>query len=297
MRAPIHRQVTMRALGALVLATIACSGARTNAPRNQALSFVADAPSPGEEAYVCFGFDAAPFAATTVQSIRWRPPSGPVVLHHATLFALVDDAPDGPWSCIDMPNAVGLHIFAPGSGDLVLGDDVGLLLPSGTRRFVVQAHVLRMAAGDANEASVTITASPHPPTHVAAWMSALAPVPAIRPHHVELSRSSCALAADLHVLAAWPHMHRIGAEISASIVDASGAATSIVDVSPWNFGAQRTYAISLDARAGDEVQIECRWDNATSEYVLPGLGSSQEMCTFSMLVWPADAAHWQRACW
>src|SRR5258708_34304634 len=114
---------------ALFIASMDCA-ASPPGPATRTFAFTADAPMPGDEAYVCFGFDASAFVATTLQSIRWQPAKGPASLHHATLYALTTDVPDGPWSCDDMPNAVGLSIWAPGSSDLVLPDDIGLQIPT-----------------------------------------------------------------------------------------------------------------------------------------------------------------------
>lgn len=286
----------MRTLAALgVVSIVACSSTPPASSSSSTFAFTADAPL-GGEAYVCFAFDATPFIGRTLRAIRWQPPQGAVSLHHATLYAFAGDTPEAPWPCDEMPNAVGLHIWGRGGADLELPDDVGVEIPDGTRRFVVQAHVIRVVAGDAGAAAVTIEPSPSPPAHVAAWMSTGAPVPAIRPHTTEQSSSSCALAADVHLVRAWPHMHQIGSEISASLIDSTGAAQTIVDVTPWSFAAQRTYAVPMDALAGDSIGVTCRWENATDAYVLPGLKSTDEMCTFSMLVWPAENARWASAC-
>jgi hypothetical protein len=289
-------ELIMRALLASSLAVLglSCSSAPAS-PSSTTLSFTPDAPL-GQEAYVCFAFDATTFVGHTIRAIRWQPPQGGVSLHHATLYAFAGSTPDSPWPCDEMPNAVGLHIWGRGGADLDLSDDVGVQIPADTQRFVVQAHVLRTVAGAAGTATVTLEPSPSPPAHVAAWLSSGAPVPAIRPHTVEQSTSSCTLAADVHIVQAWPHMHQIGSEIVAAVFAAGGAVRDIVDVTPWSFAAQRTYAVSMDVSAGDSIAVTCQWENATDAYVLPGLKSTDEMCTFSMLVWPAESARWTSAC-
>jgi hypothetical protein len=289
-------EVSMRLLSTPAFAIVCLSCASSSSrDASTTLAFTADAPL-GQEAYVCFGFDATALAGQTLHAIRWQPAQGGVSLHHATLYALAGATPSAPWICDEMPDAVGLHTWGRGGADLELADDVGVLIPANTQRFVVQAHVIRTASGAAGAASVTLVPSPSTPTHVAAWMSTGAPVPAIRPHTVESSTSSCVLAADIHFVQVWPHMHQIGSEISAALVDGSGAAHSIVDVTPWSFAAQRTYVGSWDATAGESIEVECKWENATDAYVLPGLKSSDEMCTFSILAWPAENARWVSDC-
>src|SRR6185295_8159069 len=86
------------------------------------IEFLPDAPAPGQESYVCFGFDAALLEGKTISGIRWFPPAGGgVSLHHATLFATAEDVVEGPSPCDAMPaDAVGLHVFAPGGTPLRL---------------------------------------------------------------------------------------------------------------------------------------------------------------------------------
>ena len=225
-----------------------------------------------DEAYVCFGFDSSTFAESSVSAVRWSiPTEGDVVLHHAILYAIPEDFPDGPIVCDAMPDAaVGLHVWSVGGGDLVLPSDAGLLLPTGTTRFVVEAHTLRVAGTRGEPARARICRGPAEPVHPAALMGLSAPVPAIRPMHEEISERSCALAGDFHFFSVWPHMHLVGEEISADLERALGGTTSLAGVTNWDFRQQRTYPLDVDARAGDQVRVRCVWRNPTEEYVLPG---------------------------
>jgi hypothetical protein len=120
-------------------------------------------------------------------------------------------------------------------------------------------------------------------------MRATAPVPAIRPHHEETSSAACTLAGDLHLWSVWPHMHLTGEEIALELVQ-SGATTTLVDVTPWNFLAQKRYPLAVDARAGDQIQTTCRWNNTTDGYVFPGPLTENEMCNAAFIAWPAANA-------
>ena len=115
-------------------------------------------PDTGEsaEAYVCFGFDAGAIGDRTIGRVAWTPPApGPFVLHHAKLYAVPGGFPDGPVACDGMPpDAIGLDVWAPGTGELILPADTGLVLPAGTLRLVVEAHTLRVAPGDPRPAAV-----------------------------------------------------------------------------------------------------------------------------------------------
>jgi hypothetical protein len=250
-------------------------------------------PDTGEaaEAYVCFGYDAGAIGGLTIAAVAWTPPApGPFVLHHAKLYAVPDDFPDGPVACDGMPaGSIGLDVWAPGTGQLALPADTGLVLPAGTRRLVVEAHTLRVGAGDPQPAAVALCAGPAAPANLAGLMRTSAPVPAIRPHHEETSSGICKLAGDLHLWSVWPHMHLTGEEITVELL-ASGAATTLVDVVPWSFLAQKRYPLAADARAGDEIRVTCRWNNTSDSYVLPGPLTENEMCNAGFIAWPAANA-------
>jgi len=278
----------------LAILLLACSSSKSPVDGGEVVAnfpFIADAPAVGDEAYVCIAFDAAPARDKYVRAIRWTPPAGPVALHHATLYAA------GATGIVDCERAgdaaSSMHIWAPGGDDLVLPNDVGVSLPSGTTRLIVQAHVLRSKTGDATAGSFRLTLSTTPPKHLAAWLPAVVPVPALRPHQLETASARCRVGKPLHLLSSWPHMHRIGREIHGAIVRVDGTRLSIADVSPWNFDRQRTYPLDVDLGAGDVVETKCVWQNDSDDYVLPGSRSSDEMCNQGLIAWPADAARWE----
>ena len=245
-----------------------------------------------EEAYVCFAYDSSAFLESTIGAVRWTIPSnGEYLLHHAILYAVPDDFPTGPTVCDAMPDAaVGLHVWSIGGDDLELPNEAGLLLPEGTRRFVVEAHTVRGRGATREPGRVRICRGPREPAYAAALMGLSAPVPAIRPMFEEVSERSCALAGDLHFFSVWPHMHLVGERISADLERASGDTASLVDVTDWDFNRQRTYPLDVDALAGDEIRVRCIWRNPTAEYVLPGPRTENEMCNAVFIGWPASSA-------
>jgi Copper type II ascorbate-dependent monooxygenase, C-terminal domain len=289
-------------LGLVAAAVCACSshgaqGSIASSSRGAVtLDFAIDAPL-YEEQRECFGFDAAQMAGRWLNRIAWTPPaSGGPSLHHATLFAVAGDYPDGPVVCDAMPNSWTMHVWAPGGDALALPDGVALVLPSGTQRLVVQAHVLRFVAGPPAGASVTLETTDVAPSQVAAWLPAVGGVPAIPPHTEDHSTTTCPVAAPMHVWSAWPHMHLLGQSFQGAIVRANGTRSVFVDVAPWDFGEQRTYAVDQDVEAGDGIETDCTWVNPTDQYVLPGLSTNDEMCGDGLIVWPAQAATRQGPC-
>jgi hypothetical protein len=257
-----------------------------------------DPPGPGHEAYTCVSFDASFLRHVWVQGIRWAPPaSGPVALHHASLFAAASDFPAGPVACESMPAAILVHVWAPGSAPLRLPDDVALEIPTDTQRLVVQTHVLQLKDGsDASTAFLELEIGTTPPKEVAGWMGALAPVPAIPPHQSASSSGRCVFGGSLHIFSSWPHMHKAGASFRGDIVRADRREQILVDVPVWGFGEQRTYSVSVDVESGDAVRTSCSWWNDEDTAVLPGPRTEDEMCGQGLVVWPLSQAEWSGDC-
>ena len=256
------------------------------------LAFTPD-PGDADEAYVCFGFDAASVGVAALGGVLWNPPdaAGPTALHHATLYAVPADFPAGPATCDGMPSgAVGLHVWSPGGDDLELPSDTALEIPASTTTFVIEAHVRRSQPGEPGQASATLCGAPATVVHHAAFLGYSAPVPALRPMHEEETDGACELSAAAHLWSVWPHMHLAGQEITVRLRDTARAEQLLVAVDPWSFHQQRSYRISVDARAGDTLETHCRWQNATDSYILPGLRSQDEMCNTGLIIWPAEAA-------
>ncbi len=271
-----------------------CDGAEPEVPEPEAvLAFLADVPAPGDEAYLCFGFDPGALAGSPLRAIGIEAPpaNAPVVIHHVSLYAARGAFPGGPVRCDAMPDdVVELFVGVPGGEPLDLPEGLAIALPEGTQRLVVQAHVLRLAEGPAAGGRLHLRGVAHPPEHLAAWMPLHAPVPAIRPHHQEISAERCTVSAPLHFVATWPHMHRIGAAFHGAVVPMAGGRRAFVDVDPWRFEEQRAYPLHETVEAGDAIETTCVWNNPGADYVFPGRSVDDEMCGQALVVWPAADA-------
>lgn len=280
----------MKRAAALALALASACGARDpkDVPDSNAcdpvatFEFAPDVPL-GEEAYLCFAFDAAAVVNAPRGFARieaWSRADSPVVLHHTSLYAVPGPFPDRSADCRAMPaGAVPLDVWTRGGAPLALPDGYAFALPPSTARIVVQAHVLRAAPGPPPAASITLCAPQQSAPARVAWMRATAPVPAIRPHTTETSTGVCRVATSVSTLFAWPHMHRAGRRFH-----------GLVDVDPWDFEHQRVYPVARALAAGDPVETTCVWRNDGDAYVLPGAGVDDEMCGQALVVWPAEGA-------
>jgi hypothetical protein len=288
------------AMGFTAALLTGCDGAEPNAPAPEVvLAFRPDVPAVGDEAYLCFGFDPALLAGSPLRAIRIEteteteapPASAPVVLHHVSLYAVRAAFPEGPVRCEAMPDeAVGLYVGVPGGDPLELPAGIAIALPEGTQRLVVQAHVLRLAEGPATPGRLHLVGVAEAPEHLAAWMPLRVPVPAIRPHHEEISTQQCTVSAPLHFVATWPHMHRLGAAFHGAVLPKTGGRRAFLDVDPWRFEEQRVYPLHETAEAGDAIESTCVWNNPGNEYVFAGPSVDDEMCGQAVVAWPAADA-------
>jgi hypothetical protein len=168
-------------------------------------------------------------------------------------------------------------------------------LPAGTSSVIVQAHALRFHDGDAALGTATLCTVSSPPEHVATLLLVSADVPTIAPHESATRQGACFASAPMHVVSIRPHMHRAGREFLSEQIAAGGARTTLVDVAPWNFDDQRTYAMDLDLAVGDGISSTCTWQNDGDTPVTPGLSSTNEMCHQWVVVWP-ESARWSGDC-
>ncbi|MFI5298685.1 MAG: hypothetical protein ACHREM_11355 [Polyangiales bacterium] len=284
----------MRRALAIVLCCQACATpAPSSTTTDHAFEFVFDTPAAGTEDYVC-----APVPVPVedlfdpIVAISWDAPAGAVELHHATLYATTNAATasrGADCEAISTTASVAHSIDVwVGGGALDLEPDVALVVPTGTVGLLVQAHVLRTGDGAAGVARLHVTTSRSSPAHLAAWTGFGAPVPALRPHMTDTSNTTCTVSRDVHVVAAWPHMHRLGTSIDLEIQHASATST-LVSVTPWSFADQPTYTVDRDLSTGDSVTLHCVWNNDSDGYVFPGPLSSDEMCAAGLVAWPAPA--------
>jgi hypothetical protein len=107
---------------------------------------------------------------------------------------------------------------------------------------------------------------------------------------VESSTARCRFEAELHLLSSWPHMHRLGKEFHSSLLRGADR-IPILDLPTWDFARQLTYSTEVDVKAGDVIETTCIWQNEADRYVLPGVFSENEMCSYGLTAWPVDKAY------
>jgi hypothetical protein len=96
----------------------------------------------------------------------------------------------------------------------------------------------------------------------------------------------CQSGRDLHVFAAFPHMHALGNKISFDTGTTMATATNAYKKDPWVFGNQPMDPLDLTVHNGDFMRATCEWDNATGHDVHYGESSSDEMCFMILFYYP-----------
>jgi hypothetical protein len=168
---------------------------------------------------------------------------------------------------------------------LLLPANVAVTLPDDAVSLVIEAHVYRFAEGEPTTDRVHLTLASGDANVRAGWSGRGAPVPALRPGHLETSTDECTLAAAMHVYFAWPHEHLLGHSFNAAVT-VSGGILTLVNVPTWNFTRQAAVAVDADIAAGAVLSLTCTWLNNTDHYVLPGPKTTDEMCGLGLIVSP-----------
>jgi hypothetical protein len=92
------------------------------------------------------------------------------------------------------------------------------------------------------------------------------------------------------LIGTMPHMHGLGSHQRLSLVRAgSDQAECLADVPRWDFEWQLTYFYEqpIPVSPDDLFEVSCTWDSSPlTEPTLPGWGTGNEMCLFTLVVVP-----------
>ena len=99
--------------------------------------------------------------------------------------------------------------------------------------------------------------------------------------------------ADLQLHGVMPHMHQLGRKYQLQVATGGTPSTCAADIQNWDFNWQRMYFYNqpraLDARS--TFSLTCDYDTTSvTEPVLPGWGTSNEMCLATMYMTAPAAA-------
>ncbi len=280
-----------RWLLSLVFGLVGCTGTQ---PNQECVSLRVDHSVDIEvETYPCFVF-AMPFGVD--QTIyRWRPQVDPAVVHHFVLYRTSSPLALGAHGECQIPEgAEVIAAWSPGNDGLQLPDDVGFALGRSDDRLLLQMHYATGTRGD--NSGVELCARNSPPVVTAGTFvlgTVRIQIPGGATNHDVVHRCLQRQQEPLTVLAASPHMHRLGRAITSNVYRGglNGPLETIVDVAPFDYDRQRTHIIepAIDLEPGDVIETTCRYDNPGSEQVSYGISVDDEMCFNYLTVYPLEA--------
>lgn len=247
----------------------------------------------------CFVFDA-PFAAGS-QGIGFSPIiDDQRVVHHWILWSTAEDIPAGTsFDCTnDMPSdARFIDGWAPGGGNNVPPDAVGIELPGADEKLLMQIHYWNVAghADVRDRSGVAMCATEGATRTQTASISTLGSLAiAIPPRSNEWTTSAdCTpdITSPVEILGSGPHMHTLGTKIRTEVLR-GGDPTNIevlLDVQDWDFNSQSGRPSPMTIRPGDVLRTTCTYRNPSDSFVFFGDRTEDEMCFNFVLAYPAGA--------
>jgi hypothetical protein len=252
----------------------------------------------GTDDYRCFLVDPGFEQDMIVSGVQFQP-DNPAVVHHVILYkvdaanvaaAQARDAgePGEGWTCFggsgisagpgsQLNNDEWVSAWAPGGGERILGDDIGIPLPQGSQ-IVMQVHYNLLAGGGPDQSSARLRLSPASAGRKTPLETMLLPAPVELPCRKGTPGELCArtpavadirerfgeqvATADLLHLLCGPlkpgptqsctrpvgepgliravagHMHLLGKSITVDVNKGTPKARRVLDIPVWNFDDQ-----------------------------------------------------------
>jgi hypothetical protein len=242
---------------------------------------------PTGEQYYCFGFqmDLEPGA----QGLAFYPEvDNTAVIHHWLLYKTDGAQVDGSKnSCIGAhPDGQLIAGWAPGAGPVFMPQHVGLTLGGGS--FMLEVHYYNSGPQTQDNSGVRVCKAKQqrPKSAGISWLGTEAIFLIAPGAHQVPSTCTPNITEPIHVLLSWPHMHKYGRRMTATIRRANGATEPLFDV-PFDFNYQYQYPTPAILNPGDSIETVCHFE--TNGYVVFGQGTNDEMCYNFVTAYPEGA--------
>ncbi|HET6583774.1 MAG TPA: hypothetical protein VFG69_10005 [Nannocystaceae bacterium] len=259
-------------------------------------------PSVGaDNLYMCFAFEA-PFDVPT-QATAWAPIiDDERVVHHWILYRTTAAQIEGAASPCDVTLQLSTEFvagWAPGGGNVVMPDDVGLELGGPGDWYLLQVHYNNTAQyTDALDQSGVAFCTTDTPREKTAGILSLGSIGISIPagaedHQVQgtCTGFSTFFWPELHLMGASAHMHELGRAMRTDVHHLDGATETVLDVPAFDFDSQGMYMLDPEivVKPGDTLTTTCTYDNPNAWPVFFGEGTNDEMCFDFVLAYPIDA--------
>lgn len=253
-----------------------------------------DMPANTNDQYSCYAFDYTPTEKR--QAIRITPRvDNSKIVHHMLLFQA-----SGPTKYTSTPQpcpAFGqldwkmMYGWAPGGSAMTLPPEAGFP-QEGTMHYVVQVHYNNInhltGQSDTSGFDLCTTNVLRPnDADVFAFGATSFTIPAHGSLDLTCTFPVNGLLDGAHVIAALPHMHKLGTSISTMVTPQ--AATPDLDLGTaktFSFDAQAWVPVDHVLVSGDTVKTRCVWQNPGDLPVKQGENTEDEMCFSFTMYYP-----------
>ncbi len=258
-----------------------------------------EVPTEGRDTYPCFAF-RSPFGLND-HITSWTPViDNEDVTHHWLLYRTATPQAREGFIGECEPSADGVLVmgWSPGGEGGELPEGVGLEASETDGEWLIlQMHYLDTSGGDRrDESGVDICVSGAPQPVVAGIVTTGDVVLEIPPRangHVEERLCLQRNEEPIHIVAASPHMHRLGRAIETTIRRGGADAPDelVFREERFDYDSQTTYPVlpSVEVQPGDVLRTACTYDNPTDDTVRYGTTIADEMCFNFLTVYPIDA--------
>jgi hypothetical protein len=251
-------------------------------------------PQSTRDEYVCYGVDISRPSPTHITGFVPRIDNATIV-HHILLL----EAPSA-YSPTPTPCGSGTSIqwrivmgWAPGSKGLEMPADVGFPVGSGgsTTHYVVQMHYSNIngLAGqkDATGFDLCTSALRKYEADVLAFGTRRINIPPNATKTADCSYKIPSQAGQTNLIAALPHMHKLGTAMSTTMTPAGGGTeVDMGTMTTFSFDTQAWLPLTGALKPGDTVRTKCTWKNNTGAPVGFGERTEDEMCYSFTMYYP-----------
>lgn len=287
---------------AVVLALVACGG-------EEPYDGLLEPPPPGRGVQFGFSVDLAPGQEGTFCRYFALPGDSDMDVarfehrfsgtsHHVLVYTTsipVAQAPTGVVpDCLDDGGArdrvMGVAFGSQSEHDVAaLPDGVGMPL-YGSFALIVEFHVLNTTdAPTTAEVAVNLWQAEDELVGEAGTLFYFHDLIAVPAGGTATVRKRCAVAADVTIMSALPHMHSRGTAFRADLIGGGAAPRTIIDVTGWDADTI-DYEPHIAVTAGQEIDFTCSYRNTGSTLIVDGPSAKRdEMCVLGALYYRPTA--------
>lgn len=232
---------------------------------------------PGQERFLCFAANTE--EDLVIQSVSHEARSG---LHHIIFSKTSAPEPDGFSECDTLFRLTWEPMYLTGAGasSLDLPEGFAHRVAAGTQ-MVAQLHLLNTSDEPIHDSlEIRLHASKaESPKPVAGYAFGNFDVhlPPLQAGSVE---GECDVKEDVHLLAAFPHMHLLGKRLTFHVARAGGDFSQVFERNPYDFDDQHMESLDLSLSAGDRTRVNCEYENPYDHEITFGESTNNEMCFF-----------------